>query len=108
MLFNESLKNKNIPAKGTKVFTFDTKVFDIKRDMYAILNAFPHLTDLIIKSENTLECCFDFYRNSMKYLKRVHLVTKKSNNFSGTINEDEKFLMQRVRFEKLEERPQQP
>ena len=44
----------------------------------------------------------------MKYLKRVHLVAKKSYNFSGTINEDEKFLMQRVRFEKLEEKPQQP
>jgi hypothetical protein len=100
------MKNKTIPAKGTKIFTFDTEVFDPKRDTYAILNAFPHLTDLIIKSENTLECCFDFYRHNMKYLKRVHLVTKKSNSFSGVINEDEKFLMQRVRFEKLEERPE--
>jgi hypothetical protein len=50
------MKNKTIPAKGTKIFTFDTEVFDPKRDTYAILNAFPHLTDLIIKSENTLEC----------------------------------------------------
>ena len=93
MLYNKSLLNKNIQAKGTKIFTFDTEVFDPKRDMLAVLNAFPHLTDLIIKSENTLECCFDFYKSQMKYLKRVHLVTKNSNNFSGIINEDEKFLM---------------
>lgn len=108
MLYNKSLLNKNIQAKGTKIFTFDTEVFDPKRDMLAVLNAFPHLTDLIIKSENTLECCFDFYKSQMKYLKRVHLVTKNSNNFSGIINEDEKFLMQRVRFEKLEEKPETP
>ena len=44
----------------------------------------------------------------MKYLKRIHLVTKKSNNCSGLINEDEKFLIQRVRFEKLEEKPELP
>ena len=44
----------------------------------------------------------------MKYLKRIHLVTKKSNFYSGLINEDEKFLIQRVRFEKLEEKPVLP
>ena len=44
----------------------------------------------------------------MKYLKRIHLVTKKSNNFSGFINESEKFLIQRVRYEKLEEKPDKP
>lgn len=44
----------------------------------------------------------------MKYLKRVHLVTKNSYNYSGFVNEDENFLMQRVRFEKLEEKSETP
>lgn len=63
LLYNKSLINKKIQSKGTKVFTLDTQIYDPKKDTYAILSAFPHLTDLIIKAENTLESSFDFYKN---------------------------------------------